>query len=160
MIRRLALVGAGALSLALSSTAVAQAPTVNNEADIDQFARVLAGAARAAETGVDPQAVRTSVTIGVQGAIASSGQSPTTARLALQRVLLVCQRRAEARLDFACPGREGALQGVSDVLNVVIALLDEQILPAAGGPDGPSPFALSPGPVPGGGGTDYPTSPG
>jgi hypothetical protein len=151
MTKKIALLGALCGSLAWSSLALA-APTPAADREVQNLAISIAKAASDAETAAPPAGAAKAVETSVQEVIVVAAQPPTVVRNALQRVISVCLRPADAeRGGMSCPGNPASYAALRTVLGVVLTMLED----ATAAVDTPVTFSTLPLPIPGGGGSDY-----
>jgi len=102
--------------------------------------------------------VQGAVKTALEDFIIQSGAAPMQVREALEALLLECRDTFRARdIDKfrACPGNPQSLQTIEELLKVVVASIDAQEAPGAGGAPGLSIFGATPPSPLGAGGSNY-----
>ncbi|MFN3513209.1 MAG: hypothetical protein ACK41C_09205 [Phenylobacterium sp.] len=151
MVRKLALLGSLIGSLAWGGAGLAAAPAAG-ERDVQGLALAIGRAAAAAEASAPADGTQPAVEIAVQEVIVGAAQPPMVVRNALQRVIAVCTRPADAdRGGLACPGAPASFAALRNVLGVVVTMIED----GTAAVDEPVAFSTLPLPIPGGGGADY-----
>jgi hypothetical protein len=151
MVRKIALLGTLCGLLAWSNSAQAAAPAPA-EMSTQNLAIAIGKAATEAETSAPPAGAEKAVETSVQEVIVVAAQPPTVVRNALQRVITVCLRPADAaRSGITCPGNPASHAALRKILGIVVTMLED----GTAAVDSPLTFSTLPLPIPGGGGADY-----
>ncbi len=128
------------------------------------LAAVLAQTARKAEVdeaGKPNSVVADAVKTALQDVIVNAGETPFDVRAALQSVLLHCETPSDAmfktdeNVPLACPQNPASIDAIRNLLKVVVAAIDQQDAPAAGGVSGVAAFSSATPPPQGTGGSNY-----
>lgn len=147
---------AAAVMAAGSPALAATTPVPANDAKVQSLAADIAKTARQAETrtsGQPDQVAEKEIETTVQELVVTAGQPPVVVRDALQRVMILCIRPADAeRAGINCPGSPNSYAALRNVLGIVVSLLQDST--SATDPGGPSATAAAL-PIEGGGGADY-----